>query len=206
MNIMSVKQPVTRIPFKGQITDDALKYAFNKSYDWNDKGPSITSFCNNHIGLIIDGVKDNLSPNTVVDICYDADLSGKLNPRLHVYNKALQESVVSDFDLYDLYPSEIKKFDIALLRQFRINLIDKLVKTGNVNEISKRLSHATQDYGDSVPTDLKAVSQYLSRYKKAISQLDKFKKDELIIDNDNLSLRNAYEKWQKSGAVLDKKI
>lgn len=206
MNIKPIQYSTPRTSFKGHITDDALKYAFHKSYTWYDQGPSITCACNDHMREVIDGIKNKLSKKTIIDICYDTDTSGKLKPCMLVRNTALKESMVMDFNLFSLYPSKIEKLDEALLGQFENNMVDKLVKTGDINEVEDRVAHANFNYGTPVPYQVTEVAKYVRNYENAMSQLEKFKKAVLNISEDNYALKDSYEIWQKSGAILDKKI
>ena len=207
MQINSTQTAMPKVNFKGYITNDALKYAINKSNMWFDMGDSIIS-PNERSEKIINGVKEKLAKDTVIDIGYDINYNGEIAPHMIAYNKSLNEGTILDFDfnITNLYPGEIQKVDETLVQQFVKRQRDELIKTGNVEEVWNNLSKAAKNFGKQTD-EITKLGKYIMKYREAMSQLPKFKKENFYLDfEEKYDLRvRSYKKWIKSGAVLDKK-
>lgn len=207
MKIQSVQSSMPNVCFKGHITDQALRYAINSSNKWFDRGPSIIS-PKSREDQIINKVKEELAKDTVIDLCYDVNYDDEIKPRMLIYNSALNESaILLDFHVGDLYPGNIKDLDTTLEDQFIRKQRNKLIETGNVKEVSGNLAEAARNYGKHLQ-GIENLIRYIDRYKKAMTQLPKFKSEKFSIDfEEQYDLRvRSYKKWIRSGAVLDKKI
>ena len=207
MQINSTQTTMPKVNFKGYITNDALKYAIKKSNEWFDRGDSIIS-PDERTEKIINDVKEKLAKDTIIDISYDINYNGEIAPRMIAYNNSLKESTILDFDfdITNLYPGTIQKLDETLVHQFVKKQREELIKTGNIEEVLNNLSKAVENFGKQTD-EITKLGKYIRKYKEAMSQLPKFKKEKFYIDfEEKYDLRvRSYKKWIKSGAVLDKK-
>ena len=207
MQINSTQTTMPKVNFKGYITNDALKYAIKKSNKWFDRGDSIIS-PDERTEKIINDVKEKLAKDTIIDISYDINYNGEIAPRMIAYNNSLKESTILDFDfdITNLYPGTIQKLDETLVHQFVKKQREELIKTGNIEEVLNNLSKAVENFGKQTD-EITKLGKYIRKYKEAMSQLPKFKKENFYLDFEekyDLRVRSS-KKWIKSGAVLDKK-
>ncbi len=209
MKINSTQTTMPKVNFKGYITDDALKYAIRKSNKWFDRGASIIS-PDERAEKIISGVKEKLAKDTVIDIGYDINYNDEIAPRMVAYNKSLNESTILDFDfdITNLYPGAIQKIDETMIHQFAKKQREELIKTGNIEEVSKNVSKAAEKFGKPLSEEIDQLWKYIRRYKESMPQLPKFKKENFYLDfEEKYDLRvRSYKKWIKSGAILDKNV